>query len=313
MSETDSGEVRSEDPSRRFVPSNEPVAHPSDIGEPANRRMTQMARFASASRQLGSAVRERFEAMAIGKIWNRLSELGFVDSSIQFSAAFILSFIPFLLLVSALIGRDLPHALVTRSGFSPEAAHDVTSLFAHGTSSITAFTIVGAVLTVIGADSMAKILQNWYGKVFAQTILGWKKPARRAHWLVGAAGYLMIQFFIGRRVEPVGGPIPGGIIQFLFSIVFWWWSVHTLLAGNVRWRPLFITGLATAVCYGLVGLYVRVWASWTIVTNESSYGPIGAIMTILATLVALGIAIHLGAVLGADYGQRWSRNSRSST
>ena len=55
---------------------------------------------------------KRFEATAVGKVWNRLSELGFVDSSLQFSAAFILSFIPFLLLVSAAIGRNLPHALV---------------------------------------------------------------------------------------------------------------------------------------------------------------------------------------------------------
>jgi membrane protein len=277
-----------------------------------NRIMTQVERVTVAARQFGTRWRKRFEATAIGKVWDRLSELGFVDSSVQFSAAFILFFIPFLLLVSALIGRDLPHALVTRSGFSPQAAHDVTTLFSHRTSSITVFTIVGAILTITGADSMAKILQNWYGKVFAQNVAGWKKPARRAHWLLGAAGYLMIQFFIGRRIEPVGGPVPGGIIQFLFSVAFWWWSVHTLLAGTVRWRRLFVAGLATAVCYGLVGLYVRIWASWTIVTNESSYGPIGAVMTILATLVALGIAIHLGAVIGADYGQGLNKASQPS-
>lgn len=267
--------------------------------------MTQMERLTTA-RQLGRRWQERFETTVIGRVWKRLSELGFLDSSVQFSAAFILSFIPFLLLVSALIGRDLPHALVARSGFSPQAARDVTSLFAHGSSSITVFTIVGVILTIAGADSMAKILQNWYGKVFAQTVGGWKKPARRAHWLLGAAGYLMIQFFVGRRIEPAGGELPGAVVQFLLSVVFWWWSVHTLLAGTVRWRRLFVAGVATAICYALVGIYVRVWASWTVVTNESSYGPIGAVMTILATLVGLGIAIHLGAVIGADFGQRRS-------
>ena len=34
-----------------------------------------------------------------------------------------------------------------------------------------------------------------------------------------------------------------------------------------------------------------------------SYGPIGAMMTIVATLVALGIVILLGAVIGADFKQ----------
>jgi membrane protein len=246
---------------------------------------------------------KRFEITAVGKVWNRLSELGFIDSSLQFSAAFILSFIPFLLLVSAAVGRDLPHALVTRSDFSPSAAHDVTSLFAHGRTPITAFTVVGVILIIAGADSMTKTLQKWYEKVFAETIVGWKRTARRVLWLVGAAGYLMMQFLIGRRFEPIGGGITIAISQFALSIVFWWWSAHCLLAGQVPWRRLFAAGFATAICYTIVGLYVRLWSSWSIVSNERSYGPIGAMMTILATLVALGIAILLGAVIGADYKQ----------
>jgi membrane protein len=247
--------------------------------------------------------RKRFESTVVGKVWNRLSALGFIDSSLQFSAAFILFFIPFLLLVSAAIGRNLPHALVTRSGFSSGAARDVTSLFAHGRTRITAFTVVGVILTVAGADSMTKTLQNWYEKVYAKTVVGWKRTARRALWLAGAAGFLAMQFLIGRRLDPIGGEFTIAISQFVLSIGFWWWSVHCLLAGQVPWRRLFAAGLATALCYTGVGLYVRIWASWTIVSNENSYGPIGAMMTILATLVALGIAILLGAVIGADFGQ----------
>ena len=175
---------------------------------------------------------------------------------------------------------------------------------------VTKITVIGLILTVAGADSMAKILQNWYGRVFAQTIVGWKKGARRAHWLVGTAGYLALQFFIGRRIEPNGGEILAGIVQFLLTIGFWWWSAHCLLGSQVGWRRLLATGLATAICYTVVGVYVRVWASWTIVSNESSYGPIGAMMAILATLVALGIAIHIGAVIGCDYKELWRRESR---
>jgi membrane protein len=113
----------------------------------------------------------------------------------------------------------------------------------------------------------------------------------------------MMQFLIGRRFEPIGGQITIAIFQFVLSIVFWWWSVHCLLAGQVPWRRLFAAGCATAVCYTIVGVYIRVWSSWTVVTNERSYGPIGAMMTILATLVALGIAILLGTVIGAEFEQ----------
>jgi membrane protein len=270
------------------------------VPPPTNKRfIDQMGRIRTTRKRW----QKHFETTAAGKVWIRLSTLGFVDSSLQFSAAFILFFIPFLLLVSAAIGRDLPHALVTRSGFSPSAAHDVTSLFAHSRTPFTAFTIAGVVLTIAGADSMTKTLQNWYEKVFAETILGWKRAARRVLWLVGAAGYLMMQFLIGRRFEPIGGGITIAISQFFLSIAFWWWSVHCLLAGQVPWRRLFAAGCTTAICYTVVGFYVRIWSSWTIVSNERSYGPIGAMMTILATLVALGIAILLGAVIGADFRQ----------
>jgi membrane protein len=268
-----------------------------------HRQVARLKRVETAAERARTRWQRRFEATVFGKVWNRLSSLGFVDSSLQFSAAFILFFIPFLLLVSAAIGRDLPHALVTRSGFGSAASHDVTSLFAHSHTHLTAFTIVGVVLTVAGADSMTRTLQKWYEKVFEETVVGWKRSARRILWLAGAAGYLMMQFLIGRRFEPIGGEVTIAVSQFVLSVGFWWWSAHCLLAGQVRWRRLFPAGVATAVCYTGVGLYVRIWASWTIVSNENSYGPIGAMMTILATLVALGVAILLGAVIGADFDQ----------
>ena len=243
--------------------------------------------------------RERFEATAAGSVWSRSNELGFIESSLQFSATFVLFFIPFLLVVSAAIGRDLPHALVTRDGFSARAAHDVTSLFAHRPAPISWFTLVGVILVMAGADSMAKTLQSWYERVFAKTLDGWKKPARRVLWLAGAAGFVMLQFLIGTRFAG-GGAVIVGTAQFISAVGFWWWSVHCLLAGEVPWRRLFATGLATAFFYTGVGLYVRIWTSWTIVSNETNYGPIGSVMTILATLVALGIAIFLGAIIGTE-------------
>lgn len=40
----------------------------------------------------------------------------------------------------------------------------------------------------------------------------------------------------------------------------------------------------------------------SIVSSEHAYGPIGTIMALLETLVMLGLAVHLGAVIGARYG-----------
>jgi hypothetical protein len=69
-----------------------------------------------------------------------------------------------------------------------------------------------------------------------------------------------------------------------------------------RARPLaqaLSGGLATAICYTCLDLYIAVFASSSIVSNETTYGPIGAVMTLLIIQVGLGVALHLGAVIGA--------------
>ena len=51
-----------------------------------------------------SAARSRLKSTLPGRIWKRLSELRFIDSSLQFAAMFTLSFILFLMLLSMALG-----------------------------------------------------------------------------------------------------------------------------------------------------------------------------------------------------------------
>ena len=46
----------------------------------------------------------------------------------------------------------------------------------------------------------------------------------------------------------------------------------------------------------------RFSGSSSILSNEASDGPIGAVMTLLTIEVGLGVALHLGAVIGATIG-----------
>ena len=248
--------------------------------------------------------RTRFESSLPGHVWGRLSAVDFIDSSVQFSANFIMSFLPFLLLASALIGFDLSRAVVARTGFDPRAAADVTTLFSHGSAPVASVSIVGLVLIVVGANGVSVLLQGWYGKVFGRVPTGLKAHARRAQWLTGVIGFVSFQVMIGRRVGPLGGEVATAAGQFFLALIFWWWSLHCLLAGEVGWRRLFPAGLATAVCYNAVALYWTYFAPSSIVSDVAAYGPIGAVMNLLEVLVALGVAIHLGAVIGALYSRK---------
>jgi uncharacterized BrkB/YihY/UPF0761 family membrane protein len=101
----------------------------------------------------------------------------------------------------------------------------------------------------------------------------------------------------------MAGHIAAAGAQFLLFVAFWWWSPHCLLAGQVPWRRLFIAGVATAVCCTGLGVYISCLASSSLVSNEASYGAFGAVMTLVTAEIGLGVALHLGAVIGATIGR----------
>jgi membrane protein len=251
------------------------------------------------ARGLYVATQNRFKRTRVGRIWVRLDGLGFWNSSLRFSAVFTLFFIPFLLLVSGIVGFDLSRSEVRRSGLTPRAAIDLNGVFLHGHSPGTTITVIGLILTVAGADAMAEILQDWYNKVFNKTQIGWKARFHRIRWLGGVIAFIALQVLIGRRFEPLGGGLATRFLEFLLAVLFWWWSVHCLLGGRTGWRDVLPAGIATAILYEAVGIYISVFASSSIVSSEASFGPIGVVMTLLAVLVGLGVAVHVGAVLGS--------------
>ena len=61
------------------------------------------------------AGRDRLEPTVAGRVWTRLCELEFMNSSLQFAALFTLGFIPFLLVLSVALGPGLSQAMVTAS------------------------------------------------------------------------------------------------------------------------------------------------------------------------------------------------------
>ncbi len=255
--------------------------------------------------------RTRLERTIIGRTWLRLQALGFWSSSLRFAAVFTLFFVPFLLLASAVVGLDFSRSVAHRSGFSPQAAHDLNALFVHGRSPVS-FSVIGVILLVTGADTMAAILQEWYGKVFGRVPTGWMARISRLRWLGGVIAFVALQTVISRKFEPVGGGGATRVLQFGLAFIFWWWSIHCLLGGQASWRRVIPAGVATTACYAGVGLYIQFFVSSNVVSSESSYGPVGVVMTLLTVLVALGVALHIGAVVGADFMGIW-RSPRHTT
>ena len=262
------------------------------------------------------AGRNRLEPTVAGRVWRQMAGLGVIDSSLQFAAVFTLGFVPLLRVLSAVLGSGLSRAIVIGSGFSfsAQAGHDVTMLFSHGRTAPAIESMLSVVVAVLGGLAISHMIQTWYAKIFLAQIRGWKAFARQAEWLAGVFGFVALQVVIGRRIEPPGGHVAAASAQFLLAVAFWWWSLHCLLSGQIPWRRLFLAGLATAVCCTGLSAYISYVASSSIISNETMYGPIGAVITLLTAEIGLGVAVQLGAAIGATIGRGKSdqRSVRSS-
>jgi hypothetical protein len=251
------------------------------------------------AREAFGRVRDHLEPTRAGRIGQRLRELEFINNSLQFAAVFTLGFIPFLNVILAVLGSGLSRAILIRSGLSAQASHDIIMLFAHGRTVPASVSILGLVLAVLGGAAISQMLQAWYVTIFRVQIHGWKARARRVEWLAGVVGFVALQVVIGRRAGPAGGHVTAVGAQFLLAAGFLWWSPHCLLSGQIPWRRLFLTGLATAVCCAGLGFFIAYTASSSIISNEATYGPFGAVMAVVTAEIGLGVALQLGAVIGA--------------
>lgn len=245
-------------------------------------------------RRWWSAVR-RFEESGPGRLWGRLSAADFFGHSFQLAALALLCFFPFLIIISAAAGRDAAVVVAGWLGLNQQAAEAVASLFAPATTSGATLTVASAALLLLGAMAVAGTLQSWYRMLFEVAAGGWRDTAAQLAWLAGLLAYVAAQAAFGRAL---GGWLLAGLISFLWAVVFWWGSVYVLLAGAVSWRALFPPALVTSVCWTGLGVFSAHYFSATIVANEQKYGPIGVVMVVMSWLVAVGVIIHLGAVVG---------------
>jgi hypothetical protein len=89
-------------------------------------------------------------------------------------------------------------------------------------SSRPSLSALALVLAVIGGGTISHMLQSWYAKIFRAEVHGWKAMARRVEWLAGVFGFVALQVVIGRRIQPLGGPIAAAGVQFLLALAFCW-------------------------------------------------------------------------------------------
>ena len=71
-----------------------------------------------------------------------------------------------------------------------------------------------------------------------------------------------------------------------------------VLAGRVSWRRLFPCATATGLLWvGMEAIY-SVTFSGMVASYNNEYGPIGVVFALMSWLIAIGVVIIMGAVVG---------------
>jgi len=284
---------------------------------PATAGMKMLARTrASAGRYA-----ERLEATALGRLWSRLLEVEFVDRAVALAAKAFVSFLPLLVIVSALspdsVRDNILSVFAQRFGVSGVAFDTVRQAFASPSETRTASGVVGVLITVAFAVSFTTALQCVF-------LRAWRRPpgggarnkARGAVWLGALLVFAMVVAGARAVLQGPGGSVLAWVVALVGSTSLWWWTARLMVRGEVRWRALFPTAVVMGVGGWLYALAASVWMPISVTSQFAQFGSFGITQSFVTFFVGGSLLLVLAAVLGPALADgdtrlgRWLRSGR---
>lgn len=256
------------------------------------------------ARALAGAARGRFDGSSAQTFLRQLGVLDVVNTSVLFGAALLMSVLPFVILLSSLANHRIDTDLSRHIGLNQQGALIVSELFRSSPADSAAGIVSALIFATAGTLAVAGSLQVIYERVFGQRHRGWKDLPRFATWVVVLFGTLVAESAISQPVHAVAGPVGQGLITYAGVAAFFCWTMHFLLAGQVRWRHLVRPAILTALFWMGLELFSAAYFSSAIISDSRLYGTIGVVFSFMIWFVAIGVVIVLGAVAGETWNQR---------
>ncbi|WP_433890343.1 YhjD/YihY/BrkB family envelope integrity protein [Streptomyces sp. CA-111067] len=251
-----------------------------------------MARLTSAWKQ-----------SAPGRLWKQAAHIELMHRSMGFAALGFVTLMPLLVVVAAATPWEnrpgFAQWVVDGMGLDASGAHSVRSLFNAPRNVLSATSVWSLVsLAYFGLTFVASV-ETGYRKIWDLPSGPWHRDWRRTVWLAVLTGYLFCE---SQSAAVMGsGTVRGGTriaLTFVLGVAFFTWGQRFLLYGVVDLR----TALPGAVCtmLGLAGLrlFSHLFFAPMIVSNVTTYGPVGTVLTVETWLVGVGFVVFGGALLG---------------
>jgi membrane protein len=230
--------------------------------------------------------------------------MDFINRGMLFAATLLLCFFPFLIVANALAGQSAVNGLARHLGLNKEAAGDVSRLFTSASSTSNSITGTSWLFFVLGGIAAATAIQELYEAAFERDRRGMKDMPRRLVWLAVLVGCSALAGWAGPGLHEAAGPVLLGLVGLVVLTAFWWFTMWFLLAGRIPWRELLPAAIATAVCWLGMEVVFSFTFSSTVISDNKKYGTIGVVFALMSWLIAIGVVIILGAVVGVVWRER---------
>jgi membrane protein len=230
--------------------------------------------------------------------------MDFINRGMLFAAVLLLCFFPFMIVLNALAGQSAVTSLTRHLGLNHQAADIVSRLFTSPQNTTSAITGVAWLFFILGGIAAAASIQGLFEASFNLEPRGMKNTLRQFIWLVILCGTAYLSGLAGPRLHSSAGPVVLALIGLVVFTGFWWFTMWFLLAGRVSWKDLFPAALATAICWvGMETVFSFIFSN-TVISDNQKYGAIGVVFALMSWLIAIGIVIILGAIVGVVWQER---------
>ena len=256
-------------------------------------------------RRRGETVKQRYAGSSAENLRNRLTAMDFINRGMLLAAVLLLCFFPFLIIVDALAGRTAVSGLARRLGLNPQAAADMSHLFASSSATSHAVTGLSYVFFVLGGIVAVSAVEELYERSFDLGHRGgMKNLLRQLIWLGVLIGAAQLAGLAGPWLRASGGPVLLGALGFVAVTAFWWFTMWLLLGGRISWRELLPAAIATGIFWIGMEIVFSLSFSGTVISDYKKYGEIGVVFALMSWLIAIGVVIILGAVAGVVWRER---------
>lgn len=237
-------------------------------------------------------------------LWSRLNALDFINKGMLFAAVLLLCFFPFIIVANALAGQSAVTGLVRHLGLNQQAANDVSALFTSSSATSNAVTGTAYLFFLLGGIAAASAVQDLYERSFELDAGGLKDVFRRFVWLAVTVGWVSLAAVAGPWLHDAVGLWLVAILGVIGLTLFWWGTMWFLLSAWVSWRSLLPSAVATAIFWlGMEVVFSFIFSD-TVISDDKKYGPIGVVFALMSWLIAIGVVIILGAVVGLVWRER---------